>query len=204
MRTRVKICGITQRQDAEFAIEMGADSLGLVFYSPSPRAVSIAQAKQIVEGLPPFVSIVALFVDAEASDVYACIEALPTAILQFHGDETALYCEQFARPYMKAIRMKQNIDLLEITNVYRSATAILLDSYQAGMPGGTGHVFDWSLIKTIDKPLILAGGLTPENVASAITQVKPYAVDVSGGVESAKGIKDKYKITAFMQEVANG
>lgn len=204
MRTRVKICGITRRQDAEFAIEMGADALGLVFYSPSPRAISIAQAKAIVEGLPPFVSIVALFVDAKPSEVYACIEALPTAILQFHGDETALYCEQFGKPYLKAIRMQENTDLVSIVNEYNSASAILLDSYQADLPGGTGQVFDWSLIKTINKPLILAGGLSPDNVARAITQVQPYAVDVSGGVERAKGIKDKQKITAFMQEVANG
>lgn len=204
MRTRVKICGITCRQDAEFAVEMGADALGLVFYSPSPRAVSIAQAKEIVDGLPPFVSIVALFVNAEPNEVRACIKALPTAILQFHGDETALYCEQFAQPYLKAIRMQENTDLVDVANRYNSASAILVDSYQAGIPGGTGHVFNWSLIKTINKPLILAGGLTADNVASAITEVKPYAVDVSGGVEQAKGIKDKQKITAFMQEVANG
>lgn len=204
MRTRVKICGITRRQDAEFAVEMGADALGLVFYSPSPRAVSIAQAKEIVEGLPPFVSIVALFVDAEPDEVRACMEALPTAILQFHGDETALYCEQFGKPYLKAIRMQENTNLFDIANEYHSATAILLDSYQVGIPGGTGHVFDWSLIETINKPLILAGGLSSDNVARAITQVQPYAVDVSGGVERAKGIKDKQKITAFMQEVANG
>lgn len=204
MRTRVKICGITRRQDAEFAIEMGADALGLVFYAPSPRAVSVAQAKDIVDGLPPFVSIVALFVNAEPDEVYACIEALPTAILQFHGDESATYCEQFGKPYMKAIRMKNETDLVSITNEYSSASAILLDSYQAGIPGGTGHVFDWSLITKINKPLILAGGLNVDNVARAITEVKPYAVDVSGGVEQDKGIKDKQKITAFMQEVANG
>jgi len=204
MRTRVKICGITRRQDAEFAVEMGADALGLVFYPPSPRAVSIAQAREIIDGLPPFVSIVALFVDAEPSDVYACIEALPIALLQFHGNESVGYCEQFGRPYLKAIRMQENTDLDEMVSQYASATAILLDSYQAGIPGGTGKVFDWSLIKKINKPLILAGGLDVGNVASAIEQIQPYAVDVSGGVEQAKGIKDKQKITAFMQEVANG
>jgi phosphoribosylanthranilate isomerase len=204
MQTRVKICGITRRQDAEFAVEMGVDALGLVFYPPSPRAVSIAQAKEIVDGLPPFVSIVALFVDAEPDKVRACIEALPTAILQFHGDETALYCEQFGKPYLKAVRMQEDTDLVDIANKFKSASAILVDSYQAGIPGGTGHVFKWSLLKAINKPLILAGGLSVDNVASAITQVQPYAVDVSGGVEQAKGIKDKQKITAFMQEVANG
>ncbi len=204
MRTRVKICGITRRQDAEFAVEMGADALGLVFYSPSPRAVSLAQAKEIVNGLPPFVSIVALFVDAAPDEVYACIKDLPMVILQFHGDESVEYCEQFGRPYLKAIRVQAGTDLVQMANEYGSASAILLDSYQPGVPGGTGKVFDWSLITTINKPLILAGGLSVDNVASAIKQVQPYAVDVSGGVEQAKGIKDKQKITAFMQEVANG
>ncbi|MFT7414444.1 MAG: phosphoribosylanthranilate isomerase [Methylophagaceae bacterium] len=204
MRTRVKICGITRRQDAEFAVEMGADALGLVFYPASPRAISFAQAKEIVDGLAPFVSIVALFVDAEPDNVYACIEALPTVILQFHGNESAEYCGQFDRPYLKAIRMKTNTDLVHIANEYATAAAILLDSYQPGVPGGTGLVFNWSLIKKVDKPLILAGGLNVDNVASAIEQVQPYAVDVSGGVELAKGIKDKQKITAFMHEVANG
>jgi len=204
MRTRVKICGITRRQDAEFAVEMGADALGLVFYPASPRAVSIAQAKEIVDGLAPFVSIVALFVDAEPDEVYACIEGLPNVILQFHGNESAEYCEQFDRPYLKAIRMKTDTNLVHIVNEYDSAAAILLDSYQPGVPGGTGQVFNWSLIKKINKPLILAGGLNANNVASAIKQVQPYAVDVSGGVEQAKGLKDNQKITAFMQEVANG
>tara|TARA_R110001583_G_scaffold41891_1_gene133162 strand:- start:61341 stop:61955 length:615 start_codon:yes stop_codon:yes gene_type:complete len=204
MRTRVKICGITRRQDAEFAVEMGADALGLVFYPRSPRAVTIAQAKEIVNGLSPFVSIVALFVDADPDEVRACMAALPTAILQFHGDESADYCEQFGRPYLKAIKVQVDTDFVHIANEYASAAAILLDSYQPGIPGGTGLVFDWSLIKTINKPLILAGGLNVDNVASAIKQVQPYAVDVSGGVEQAKGIKDKQKITAFLQEVANG
>lgn len=204
MRTRVKICGITRRQDAEFAVEMGADALGLVFYPHSPRVVTIAQAKEITDGLSPFVSIVALFVDADPDEVRACMAALPTAILQFHGDESAEYCEQFGRPYLKAVRVQVDTDLVHIANEYDSASAILLDSYQPGLPGGTGQVFDWSLIKTINKPLILAGGLNVDNVVSAIKQVQPYAVDVSGGVEQAKGIKDKQKITAFMQEVANG
>lgn len=204
MRTRVKICGITRRQDAEFAVEMGADALGLVFYPPSPRAISIAQAKEIVSGLPPFVSIVALFVDADPNEVYACINELPMVMLQFHGDESAEYCEQFGRPYLKAVRVKVDTDLVRIAKEYDSASAILLDSYQPGVPGGTGQVFDWSLIESINKPIILAGGLNVANVANAIEQVQPYAVDVSGGVEQAKGIKDKQKITAFMQEVANG
>jgi len=204
MRTRVKICGITRRQDAEIAIENGADALGLVFYADSPRAVSIPQAKQIIADLPPFFDVVALFVNAEVGYVQECIDALPIDILQFHGDETADYCEQFGKTYLKAIRMRDDVDLVAIADRYSSASALLLDSYQAGVPGGTGQVFDWSLIKQINKPLILAGGLNVDNVAQAIKQVQPYAVDVSGGVEQSKGIKDHQKISAFMQEVANG
>lgn len=203
MRTRVKICGITQRQDAEFAVEMGADALGLVFYGPSPRAVTVAQAQDIIVSLPPFVSIVALFVDAEPEFVRACLDALPISVLQFHGDESVEYCEQFNHPYMKALRMRDGIDLKVEASQYQSASAILLDSYQPGVPGGTGQVFDWSLIADINMPIILAGGLDVKNVAQAIKQVQPYAVDVSGGVEQAKGIKDKNKVRNFMQEVVN-
>jgi phosphoribosylanthranilate isomerase len=203
MRTRVKICGITRRQDAEFAVEMGADAIGLVFYAPSPRAVTVAQAQDIIVGLPPFVSIVALFVDADPEYVNTCLATLPISILQFHGDESVEYCQQFNHPYMKALRMRDGIDLKAEANKYKSASAILLDSYQAGVPGGTGKVFDWSLISDITMPLILAGGLDTKNVAIAIEQVQPYAVDVSGGVEQAKGIKDKKKIKEFMQEVVN-
>jgi len=204
MRTRVKICGITRRQDAEFSVEMGADALGLVFYPPSPRAVTIAQAQQIIQGLPPFVTLVALFVNAQVEEVNSCLAALPIGILQFHGDESPAYCEQFNYPYMKAIRMRDDIDLNAEMGRYASASAILLDSYQPGMPGGTGHVFDWSLIGKINKPLILAGGLNVDNIARAIKNIQPYAVDVSGGVEQAKGIKDNQKISDFMQEVING
>jgi phosphoribosylanthranilate isomerase len=204
MRTRVKICGITRRQDAEFAIEIGADALGLVFYAPSPRAVTIAQAQKIVENLPPFISIVALFVDAEPEYVHTCLNAVRIDVLQFHGDESPDYCEQFDRPYLKAIRMRDGVDLVGLSTTYKSATALLLDSYQPGIPGGTGQAFDWSMIKQINKPIILAGGLTVENVAEAIKQVNPYAVDVSGGVEQSKGIKDKQKVSAFIQEVLNG
>jgi phosphoribosylanthranilate isomerase len=204
MRTRVKICGITQRQDAEIAIEMGADAIGLVFYEPSPRAVTIAQAKQIVEGLPPFVTVVALFVDADVSFVNACLNEVRIDLLQFHGNESADYCEQFNMPYMKAIRMKEDTQLFIEEKNYASASALLLDSYKVGIPGGTGETFNWSMITKIDKPIILAGGLTVENVAMAIEQVNPYAIDVSGGVEKSKGIKDKQKIRTFMHEVANG
>lgn len=203
MRTRVKICGITRRQDAEIAVESGADALGLVFYGPSPRAVSIAQARDICEGLPPFVSVVGLFVNATARDVQACLDALRLDCLQFHGDESPEYCESFQRTYLKAIRMQQDTDLKAQANRFQSASALLLDSYQAGVPGGTGRTFDWSMIDDIDKAIILAGGLNTDNVAEAIRQVGPYAVDVSGGVEISKGLKSHHKISAFMQEVGN-
>ena len=203
MRTRVKICGITRRQDAEFAVKMGADALGLVFYGPSPRAVSIAQAVEICRLLPPFVSLVGLFVNAQAAEVKATLEQVPLSLLQFHGDESPAFCAQFDRPYMKAVRMQQPADLPQAAEQYAKANALLLDSYKAGVPGGTGQTFDWSMITPVDKALILAGGLSAENVAAAIRQIRPYGVDVSGGVESAKGIKDNEKMRKFMLEVAN-
>ncbi len=206
MRTRVKICGITSCQDAEFAVNFGADAIGLVFYADSPRAITIAQAEDIIELLPPFVSVVALFVDAEPEFVHECIASLTIDLLQFHGDESPEYCDQFERPYIKAVRMHESIELQVVAKRYQGASALLLDSYQPGVPGGTGQTFNWSWIEEVAKPIILAGGLNSQNVASAIQQVKPYAVDVSGGVEMEmeKGIKDKEKIDAFMQEVLNG
>jgi len=204
MRTRVKICGITRRQDAEIAIEMGADAIGLVFYEPSPRAVTIAQAKLILEQLPPYITAVGLFVNADSSFVQQCIDQLPLNLLQFHGDEPADYCEQFELPHYKAVRMRDDVDLREISKQFDKANALLVDSFQEGVPGGTGKTFDWSLVESIDKPIILAGGLNAANVRTAIENVKPYAVDVSGGVELEKGIKDPEKIYAFMQEVTNG
>jgi phosphoribosylanthranilate isomerase len=204
MRTRVKICGITSRQDAEFAVNFGADAIGLVFYPKSPRAVTIAQAKDIIERLPPFVSVVALFVDEKPNTVIECLKALPIDLLQFHGNESPDYCEQFEHPYIKAVRMRESVDLQVVVKQYQKASALLLDSYQPGVPGGTGQIFNWSWIAALEKPIILAGGLNSKNIASAIQQVKPYAVDVSGGVELEKGIKDKEKIHAFMREVING
>ena len=204
MRTRVKICGITRRQDAQFAASIGVDAIGLVFYPPSPRAVTIQQAQEIVTGLPPFISIVALFVNAKSEEVAQCLNRIPVDILQFHGDETPSYCAQFSSPYMKAIRMKEGVSLSHMAKDYSLASALLLDSYQAGVPGGTGKTFDWSMITDIDKPFILAGGLSVDNVTNAIQQASPYAVDVSGGVEYDKGLKDKIKMQEFMQEVNNG
>lgn len=203
MRTRVKICGITRQQDADFAADSGADAIGLVFYPPSPRAISVAQAQNVTRGLPPFVSAVALFVDPDEADVSRCLDAVSIDIIQFHGDESPEFCSQFGKPYIKAIRMKPDTNLAQLAEAYSSAKALLLDTYQPGVPGGTGTTFDWSLINQIDKPIILAGGLNTDNVAEAIKQVRPFAVDVSGGVESEKGIKSHDKISAFMREVAN-
>lgn len=203
MRTRVKICGITRRQDAEFAVKSGADAIGLVFYEPSPRAVTIEQAAAITAQLSPFVSVVGLFVNATAESVRQTIKQIPLSLLQFHGDESAEFCEQFNMPYIKAIRMQSAADLIQASKDFSAASALLLDSYQHGVPGGTGQTFDWSMITAVNKPLILAGGLTTDNVAEAIRQVSPYAVDVSGGVEESKGLKSNNKISAFMREVAN-
>jgi phosphoribosylanthranilate isomerase len=203
MRTRVKICGMTRRQDADFAAKSGVDAIGLVFYPPSPRAVNIAQAKEVVAGLAPFVTVVALFVDPTPELVRECLDALPIDIIQFHGDEPESFCEQFAKPYIKAIRMKEGTDLTALATKYASAKALLLDAYQPGVPGGTGQTFDWSMVADIELPVILAGGLNADNVQHAVQKVRPFAVDVSGGVESEKGIKSHDKISAFMREVAN-
>ncbi len=203
MRTRVKICGITRQQDADFAAESGADAIGLVFYPPSPRAISFAQANTVIANLSPFVSKVALFVDPDKDLVSHCLDEISVDILQFHGDEEPEFCQQFNLPYLKAVRMREDTDLEDVAQRYSSASALLLDTYQPGLPGGTGKTFDWSMISRIDKPIILAGGLHATNVREAIHQVQPYAVDVSGGVESDKGIKSHEKISTFMKEVAN-
>lgn len=207
-RTRVKICGITCPEDALAAAAAGADAIGLVFYPPSPRAVNVEQAQAICAVLPAFVSRVALFVNASASEVRAVLEQLPIDCLQFHGEETLADCEQFNRPYIKAARVQTGFDLNQFACRYDSACGILADAYQADLMGGTGATFDWSLLiagrgESPRKPLILAGGLTPANVATAIRQVRPYAVDVSGGVESSKGIKDAARIAEFISEVDN-
>ena len=201
-RTRVIICGITRVEDALAAVNAGADAIGLVFYAPSPRYVTIAQAQQIVAALPPFVSVVALFVNATIAEIETILAQLRIDIVQFHGDETPAQCQQINLPYYKAIRVKAESNLLQYALEFESAKALLLDTYTEAAFGGTGHVFDWSLIpKNMTKPVILAGGLVPENVALAIRQVRPYAVDVSGGVEQSKGVKDTAKITAFMHAV---
>ncbi len=201
-RTRVKICGITRLQDALDAIQLGVDALGLVFYDQSPRNISIKQAQIIIHQLPPFITIVGLFVNADSHWIKQVLAQVPLELLQFHGEETPEYCANFDRPYIKALRMQENTDIVQFIQNYHQARAILLDTYVAGVQGGTGIAFDWQKIPTsLSKPIILAGGLTPENVQQAIAIAHPFAVDVSGGVESSKGVKDKAKMFAFMQGV---
>lgn len=199
---RSKICGITRIEDALSAAEAGADAIGLVFYAKSPRAVSVQQARAIIAALPPFVTTVGLFVDASRQELEEILAAVPLDLLQFHGDESPAFCEALQRPYIKALRVKPGDDLAAQVAAYGQASGVLLDTYVPGIPGGTGEAFDWSLVpQGLNKPIILAGGLVAENVAAAIRQVRPYAVDVSGGVEAGKGIKDAEKIRAFMRAV---
>lgn len=191
-------------EDALIAVAQGADAIGLVFYPPSPRYVTPAQAAEIVNALPAFITVVALFVDASRADVEAVLSQVNIDLIQFHGQETADECRQYGKSYMKAIRVKSDTNLVQYTTEYSDAKALLLDTYAEGVPGGTGQVFDWTIIpKNLSKPIVLAGGLDAENVEQAIRQVKPYAVDVSGGVEFKKGIKDAAKIAAFMRGVSN-
>ena len=199
---RSKICGITRIEDALAAVEAGADAIGLVFYAKSPRAVTVQQARAIISALPPFVTSVGLFVDASRCELGELLDAVPLDLLQFHGDETPADCDGYHRPYIKALRVKPGDDIAAQVALYKNASGVLLDTYVPGIPGGTGEAFDWSLVpEGLSKPVILAGGLTAANVAQAIARVRPYAVDVSGGVELAKGIKDAEKIRAFMQAV---
>lgn len=197
---RVKICGITRVEDALAVAAAGADAIGLVFYAKSPRAVDIEQARAILAALPPFVTTVGLFVDAERNELERILASVPLDLLQFHGDESVQQCEAFGRPYIKALRVKAGDDIAAQVARYPSAQGILLDAYVEGVPGGTGEAFDWSLIpQALSKPLILAGGLRPDSVAEAVSRVRPYAVDVSGGVEASKGVKDVGKIGAFIR-----
>lgn len=201
MRTRVKICGITRAQDAHAAAEAGADALGFVFHEASPRAVTAAQVQAITASLPPFITTVGLFVDAPASQVQDILQSCSLDLLQFHGNETPEYCRQFDRPYLKALRMQPDVDVAALAAQYDDARGLLLDSYHPAQAGGTGESFDWARIPPLSAPLVLAGGLDPDNVAQAIAAVRPWAVDVSSGVEKDKGIKDAAKIVAFMQAV---
>ncbi len=202
MRTRIKICGLTRPEDARAAAALGVDALGLVFYAPSPRAVDVERARAVVDALPPFVTRVGLFVDAPAAQVRSLLEVLPLDLLQFHGDESPDYCAQFGRPWLKAIRMRADVDLQREAARYAAATGLLLDAYRAGTPGGTGESFAWSRVpRDLPLPVVLAGGLDASNVGEAIATAHPYAVDVSGGVEAAKGIKDAAKMAALVEAV---
>lgn len=200
--TRVKICGITRVEDVEAAAQYGANAIGLVFYASSPRCVSISQAVKLLAALPPFITSVGLFVNADVDFVHEVLAAVKLDVLQFHGDESPQYCGQFYMPYLKAIRVHPEVNLLQCASDFCAAQGLLLDAYVAGVQGGTGESFDWTLIpEKLPLPVILSGGLNGQNVTRAITQVRPYAVDVSSGVEASKGIKDAAKIAQFMQEV---
>jgi phosphoribosylanthranilate isomerase len=200
--TRVKICGITRPEDALAAVRLGTDAIGLVFYAKSPRHVSPQQALEITRVLPPFVSSVGLFVNPTPAEVETVLQTLHLDLLQFHGEEPAELCRQFRVPYVKAVRVKPGLDLVQYAASYRDARGLLLDAFVEGAHGGTGQSFDWGLIPAgLPLPVVLSGGLDAANVAAAIKQVRPWAVDVSSGVESAKGIKDAAKMAAFMQGV---
>ncbi len=198
--TRIKICGITRITDAQAVAHSGADALGLVFYAKSPRAVDIPQAQRIIRSLPPFITTVGLFVNAEPAYIQQVIDQVGIDLLQFHGAESPADCQQYTRPYIKALRMSPTLQLEQVAQDYASAQGLLLDTYVKGTPGGTGQAFDWTTIPPQLAPsIILAGGLTPHNAAQAIQHIHPYALDVSGGVEAQKGIKDTQKIQAFIQ-----
>jgi phosphoribosylanthranilate isomerase len=206
LRTRIKICGITNIEDALLAIQSGVDALGFVFYPPSPRHISIENANDIIKQLPPFVTTVALFVDEQPLQIKKTIDLVKIDLLQFHGNENEKFCQQFNRPYIKAIRMKEDCDLQQSIVDFSSAKALLLDTYVKGTPGGTGESFNWDLLpKQRNKAIILAGGLNADNISLAIKTVTPYAVDISGGVEQDgiknKGMKDHKKIQTFINNV---
>lgn len=204
MATAVKICGITRLEDALAAAHCGAHAIGFVFHRSSPRYVPPETAEAIMRSLPPFVTTVALFVDARPQQVREALSQAPANLLQFHGDETPEYCRQFGLPYMKAIRVRAGVDLLQYASDYQDARALLLDAFVDDVHGGTGATFDWKLIpQRIPLPVVLSGGLNSTNVAGAISRVRPWAVDVSSGVEAAKGIKDAAKIAAFISGVRN-
>lgn len=202
MSVRVKVCGITRSEDAIAAVQCGVDAIGFVFWPHSSRYIDPESARRIAEVIPPFICTVGVYVDPDAAWVEETARAAKLNLLQFHGDESPEFCNQFSQPYIKAIRVKPDTDLLQYAQRYGAAKGLLLDTYAADMPGGTGHAFDWQLIpQQLSLPLILSGGLNPDNVARAIKQTQPWAVDVSSGVEAAKGIKDEKKIIAFMQGV---
>lgn len=202
MTTRIKICGITRPEDAEQACKLGADAIGLVFYEPSPRNVDIEQACAVLDILPPFVTSVGLFVNAAADEIHGVLDQVNLDLLQFHGDESPEFCASFDRPWIKAIRMAEGVDLHAEAERYSQSWGLLLDAYHPALPGGTGESFEWARVPdNLPTSVILAGGLTADNVGEAIHTVHPYAVDVSGGVEAQKGIKDWGKMADFIAAV---
>lgn len=204
-RTRVKVCGITRPEDALAAASLGIDAIGLVFYAGSSRAVDVDAARQIVQVLPPLVSVVGLFVNAEPEEVRRVLREVPVAFLQFHGIEEPEYCASFGRPFIKAVPMGDKTDVAAYARRFQAAVGLLLDSHGNGKTGGSGTRFEWALIPDcIPKPFILAGGLNPDNVAQAVAEVRPFGVDVSSGVESSRGIKDRDLMQAFLQGVRSG
>jgi len=205
MRTRVKICGFTRPEEAVVAARLGVDAIGLVFYPPSPRNVDIEQAVTIVNALPAFTSVVALFVDAEEALIREVLARVPIDCIQFHGNEAPEACRIYGKRYIKAVPMQNDTDVNALALAYHDADGLLLDAYDAKAKGGTGHQFNWDLIPTdCTLPIILAGGLDETNAKHAILSVKPYALDVSSGVEIAKGVKDSIKIAAFIEQVNEG
>ncbi len=199
---RIKICGLRSSEQALAAVAAGADAIGLNFYAASPRSVEPAVARDICHALPPFVTTVGLFVDAPAAFVSRVLDEVPLQMLQFHGDEDEAYCRQWRRPYLKALRMRGDLDTQAALAAHARATGILLDGYRPGVPGGTGEVFDWDRIpQERPRPIVLAGGLTAANVGEAIRRVRPWAVDVSGGVEREPGVKDPAAMEAFVRAV---
>lgn len=200
--TRIKICGITREQDLLAVANSGADAIGLVFYEKSPRHVSVQQASELMRNVPPFVTVVGLFVNPTLDYVRQVLATVSLDVLQFHGEESPEFCQQFGKPYLKAIRVKAGVDLVEYAARYAGAQGLLLDAFVEGTQGGTGESFDWALIpQNLSLPVILSGGLHAGNVAEAVKQVRPYAVDVSSGVEASKGIKDAARVAAFIKEV---
>lgn len=200
--TRVKICGFTRPEDARVASDLGADAIGLVFYPPSSRHVSIEQAVAITGAVSPFCTVTALFLNAQVDYVEEVLKSVPVSLLQFHGTESAQYCESFARPYIKSVAMKSVQDVGEYCAKFERSGGFLLDSNAAGAAGGSGTAFDWSLVPAeLASSLILAGGLDVQNVANAIREIRPAAVDVSSGVESVKGIKDQQMMREFITNV---
>ncbi|WP_074384060.1 phosphoribosylanthranilate isomerase [Acinetobacter pseudolwoffii] len=210
MRTRAKICGITRVEDVHAVVNAGADAIGFVFYPPSPRAVTAAQAAQLVQAIAPYVQVVGLFVNHLADEIQDILQTVHLDIVQFHGDETPEQCQtiaqQVGRRWYKAIQVKPDLDVVVEIQRYQDAgaSAVLLDAWHPDLKGGTGHSFDWETFPKLNIPLILAGGLNPDNIEQAILTTQAYAVDVSGGVESAKGIKDQQLIERFMQGVHRG